>query len=162
MKPPFTCILCPTDLSAAGDRAVDLAYALVGGEGIVHLLHVFEPTYVLSPVDGTPLAAYPYTAAGQVAAEQKVQAHLKRLHPTPDAAGGRGVRTERHVVHDSDPAATIEREAQRLGADLIVMGTHGRTGLGRVLMGSVATAVLKKSRTPVLLFHEEAAPSASE
>jgi nucleotide-binding universal stress UspA family protein len=51
---------------------------------------------------------------------------------------------------EGDPAAEIIRAAQETGAELIVMGTHGRTGLQRLLMGSVAEQVLRKASCPVL------------
>jgi nucleotide-binding universal stress UspA family protein len=147
----YDTILCPTDLSAAGDAAVDFAYDLASENGTVVLLHVCEPSYVVSPLDATYVVSYPTTAEGQEAVENKARQHLRRL--VAATALARGIRTEHVVVHDSNPAVVIEREAQRVAADLIVMGTHGRTGLGRMLMGSVATDVLRKSRVPVLLYH---------
>ncbi len=151
MRTPRT-ILCPTDLSDSGDAAVSLAFSLVAEGGMVVLLHVSEPSYVMSPLDATYVVAYPSTPEGQEALEQKVRQHMRRL--VPDEIVRRDVRTEHLVVHDSNPAVVIEREAARVGADLVVMGTHGRTGIGRMLMGSVATDVLRKSRVPVLLYHE--------
>lgn len=145
-------VLCPTDLSPSGDAAVDVAYSLVEEGGTVVLLHISEPSYVMSPLDATYVVAYPSTPEGQDALEQKVRQHLRRL--VPEETLQRNVRTEHLVVHDSNPALVIEREAERVGADLVVMGTHGRTGIGRMLMGSVATDVLRKSRVPVLLYHE--------
>jgi nucleotide-binding universal stress UspA family protein len=59
------------------------------------------------------------------------------------------VRVERQVG-EGDSAVEILRAAQDLKADLIVMGTHGRTGLGRLLMGSVAEQVVRKAPCPVL------------
>ena len=53
-------------------------------------------------------------------------------------------------VHEGDPATQIVRVAQETRCDLIVLGTHGRTGLGRLLMGSVAEQVLRKAPCPVL------------
>jgi nucleotide-binding universal stress UspA family protein len=50
-----------------------------------------------------------------------------------------------------DPAAEILRTADEFGAELIVMGTHGRSGIGRLLMGSVAEAVLRDAPCPVLI-----------
>ncbi len=55
-----------------------------------------------------------------------------------------------HMLLVGDPATAIAQAAEREGADLIVMGTHGRTGLTRLLMGSVAEAVVRKARCPVL------------
>ena len=152
MKPPYRTILCPTDLSPLGDRAVAVAYALAGPPSVVLLLHVNEPAVVISPIDGTYVQSYGFGVATQEAVEKKVNTHLHRLVP-PDAAT-QGVRTEVHVLHDSSVAAQVVSEAKRLGADVIVMGTHGRTGVGRMLMGSVATDVLRKETSPVILVHD--------
>jgi nucleotide-binding universal stress UspA family protein len=56
----------------------------------------------------------------------------------------------REDVRDGDTAAEILRAATDAGCDLIVMGTHGRTGLGRLLMGSVAEQVVRKAPCPVV------------
>jgi nucleotide-binding universal stress UspA family protein len=56
----------------------------------------------------------------------------------------------RHRLAEGDPAEEILRAAEEEGADLIVMGTHGRGGLSRLLMGSVAEAVMRKALCPVL------------
>jgi len=149
MKPPFAKLLCPTDLSDTGDAAVPVAYTLVADKGTVHLLHVNVPSFVLSPLDGMPVVSVPVTAEGLEALEKRARQRLQRL--APETAVARGVKTEHHVIHDVDPASTIDREARRLGVDAIVIGTHGRTGLGRVLMGSVATDVLKRATMPVVL-----------
>lgn len=55
------------------------------------------------------------------------------------------------LVEVGDPAATIATLAEAEGADLIVMATHGRTGLARLTMGSVATAMLQRAHTPIML-----------
>lgn len=146
-RPPFATILCPTDLSATGDDAAAIAFALAAPGGVVHLLHVWEPAYVLSPLDAAPMVLLPTSPAADDAHEKKVRAHLRRMVPE----GLQGIRHELHVVKDGNPTATIQAEAARLGADVIVLGTHGRTGIGRVLMGSVATDVVKSAKVPVLL-----------
>lgn len=154
MKPPFKNVLCPTDLSPTGDAAVALAFALAGEGGVVHLLHVWEPAYVLSPLDATPVVMLPSSPESDAAHEKKVHHHLRRL--VPESALAHDVRTEITVLRDGDPTGTIRREAERLGAEVIVMGTHGRTGIGRALMGSVATDVLKTAKVPVVLVREPA------
>jgi nucleotide-binding universal stress UspA family protein len=55
-----------------------------------------------------------------------------------------------HFLEEGDPAAVILRVAKTTPCDLIVMGTHGRTGLGRLLMGSVAEEVVRKAPCPVI------------
>lgn len=66
-------------------------------------------------------------------------------------------------VHEGEPAAVIVRVAEETDAQLIAMSTHGRTGLGRLLLGSVADQVLRNSTRPVLLIRpDEAALRAAE
>jgi nucleotide-binding universal stress UspA family protein len=65
------------------------------------------------------------------------------------------VEYEHHLV-TGDPAAAVARLADAEGVDLIVMGTHGRTGLTRLLMGSVAEAVVRRAKCPVLTFKQPA------
>ncbi len=67
-----------------------------------------------------------------------------------------GLACDWEVLHDGRPADGIVRHAADTGANLIAMSTHGRTGLGRVLLGSVATEVVHKAHCPVL-FHRPAA-----
>jgi nucleotide-binding universal stress UspA family protein len=59
------------------------------------------------------------------------------------------VRME-HLLVEGDPVTAILRAAEEVGCDLIVMGTHGRTGLGRLLLGSVAEQVVRRASCPVL------------
>jgi nucleotide-binding universal stress UspA family protein len=152
MKLPAQTILLTTDLSPIGDGAVDMAFTLAGPGATVHLLYVNEPAYVMSPVDATVLYASALTPEERDKVETKVKAHLR--HIVPEEALVRGIRVEHHVVHDSGAAAVIEREAKRLGAEVIVLGTHGRTGLKKALLGSVAQEVMKKSKIPVVLVHD--------
>ncbi|MDQ2669224.1 MAG: universal stress protein, partial [Gemmatimonadota bacterium] len=66
-------------------------------------------------------------------------------------ADARGIRTELHVVRGRDAAAAICAAAERLGVDVVCVGTHGRSGLTEAVMGSVAGAVLRCTRRPVLM-----------
>src|SRR5205814_2627344 len=75
---------------------------------------------------------------------REARQELNRL-AVPDG----NVRAERRF-EEGDAAGTILRVARELPADLIVMGTHGRTGLGRLLMGSVAEQVVRKASCPVM------------
>lgn len=151
---PCDRVLCPTDLSPIGDRAVALAYHLAARGGVVHLMHVQEPTIVPSPLDGTVIQLYYPGEQEMAAVEKKTREHLQRLAPADAAA--RGVRTEIHAINDSSVVGRILGEAVRLKADVVVMGTRGRSGFGRLLLGSVATAVLRDAKVPVVLAHEPA------
>jgi nucleotide-binding universal stress UspA family protein len=88
------------------------------------------------------------------------QEQLDRL-----AAPRDDVRAE-HRLAEGDAAAEIVRVADEIKADLVVMGTHGRTGLGRLLMGSVAEQVVRKAPCPVLTlttpFGASISPAADE
>jgi nucleotide-binding universal stress UspA family protein len=134
----FAEVLTPVDGSRysrhAAAEAVRICAAL-GGELLV-----------LAALDAPPGFAQemPEVAADLVAKLSEVTADVQRL------AKGQGVRCQAAVLHG--PAArVITGEAQRAGASLIVMGSHGRTGLKRLLMGSVTERVLGHAPCPVLV-----------
>jgi len=94
----------------------------------------------------------------QVYAVQEAEAYLDELKTKLEAQGVRGVDV--HVWYG--PAAAAIVDATRLyGADLIVMSTHGRSGLGRVVFGSVAESVLRGTTVPILLVRPSGAPITS-
>lgn len=127
-------VLVPTDLSELANQAIPHAYSVMSSGGIVHLLYVVE---------------------GSLAGERLEQTHqaLRAAIPSTVAedAEGRGMLTQTEVVDGPDPAMAICQAAERLGADLICMASHGRSGMLQTLVGSVAQEVLRKSRRPVLL-----------
>jgi len=84
---------------------------------------------------------------------REARVRLERLPVT-----GENVRAERQLV-EGDPVSEILRVAREMPADLIVMGTHGRTGLERLLMGSVAEEVLRKATCPVLTVKRPPGPA---
>ena len=155
MQVPFRRILCPTDLSETGNRAVPLAIHLAADDGEIHLLHVGEPAFLGNPLYNQFVVGYVPTPEERSAGEARVKEFLHGLEP--DGGLPRGITLHVHVVHAISVSDAIEYEAQRHEVDVIVMGTHGRTGLGRLVMGSVATEVVGKERLPVILVHEDAA-----
>jgi nucleotide-binding universal stress UspA family protein len=70
--------------------------------------------------------------------------------------------TIEHRLLEGDPATVIAETAAETGADLVVMGTHGRTGLTRFVMGSVAEDVLRKAPCPVLTVRDVVRVPAAE
>jgi nucleotide-binding universal stress UspA family protein len=151
MRFPFRTILCPTDLSPVGNSAVRVAYSLADPDTTVHLLYVFEPAERAALAMGRWAPAYLPTEEERKATEEKVREQLARL-----VAPHAGIcRTEVHVVHGFPVADRIEEAAREVGADVVVLGTHGRTGLGRVVLGSVATEVMKRKSLSVLLVHDD-------
>ena len=133
---PIKTILHPTDFSELSDAAFRLACALAqdhGGRLVV--VHVSPPQEAgAEAVPGQPPAGDP----------GGLRQALERLRP-PDP----GLPVE-HRLEQGDAAEAILRLAREYGADLIVMGTHGRTGLRRLLMGSVAEQVMRAAPCPVL------------
>jgi nucleotide-binding universal stress UspA family protein len=133
----------PVDGSATAERAVRHVLALMKGREAmeVHLINVQEK------------ADAPEIRRFMKPAEVK---HMQLEHGAGALQGAKrlldraGVEYEEHVLI-GPPAETIARFARRGRFDKIVMGTHGRTGMSRLLMGSVATKVLHLSTVPVTL-----------
>jgi nucleotide-binding universal stress UspA family protein len=134
---PIHTILHATDFSEHSTCAWQLACALTRDYGSrLIALHV-APRPVLVGAEGA-LPPHPDLHL------EGARTQLERL-----AVPAGNVRAERRL-EEGDPAAQILRVATEVHADLIVMGTHGRTGLSRLVMGSVAEEVVRKSPCPVL------------
>lgn len=129
-------ILHPTDFSERSDYAFRLACSLARDyRGQLVLLHVLTPQ-VVGYGDGV-LPPDP----DFIRSESR---HQLAVLPTPSE-----LLVDRQIV-EGDPVNEILQVADEVGADLIVMGTHGRTGLGRLFMGSVAEQVMRRASCPVL------------
>ena len=166
---PFTHVLVPTDLSVPANHA--LRYALE--EATLHhakvtLLHVLsshEDTdvyYVTGSPESGSQGSFDPVVGGRVGARLPSQPTVVRSDPNEAALTRlqdlmRGVfqGTWDVEVAVGHPADTIVRIAQERGADLIVMGTHGRTGLQHVLLGSVAEKVVRLAPCPVLTVRDK-------
>jgi nucleotide-binding universal stress UspA family protein len=130
-------ILHPTDFSAPSLAAFQVACALARDYGARLVLLTIKPPEVVYG-DGFVLAPDPEPV------RRELFEKLKALGPADPSVH------VQHVVMEGDPAAGIVEKARELACDVIVMGTHGRTGVGRLLLGSVAEAVLRKAPCPVL------------
>jgi nucleotide-binding universal stress UspA family protein len=140
-------ILHPTDFSPNAEYALRLACSLARDyDARLVLLHVSIPPS--GPIEVLP------PNPNESAESQELLLGKLPWPETPDA----GVRVE-HRVAEGQPADEILRLARKVSCDLIVMGTHGRTGLNRLLHGSVAEEVLRKAPCPVLSVHLPAPPS---
>lgn len=134
-------ILHATDFSPASARAFDTACRLAHNKrSRLVLLHVLTPP---SPfTNGRPPSWKELEARARGAA-------VRRLGALVEKARRAGIRAQERVV-EGEPAASILRAARRDGADVIVIGTHGRSPLGRWFMGSVASRLLQTSTCPVM------------
>jgi nucleotide-binding universal stress UspA family protein len=138
-------VLVATDLSDFGNAAIPHAYALARRSGArVEICHVREhalpsPAYVL-PDEAPQLPP---------AERRQLEHRLEAL--VPDEAGEIGIASHVTVIDGGIAPTQILQAAHLLGADAIVIASHGRTGLGRTLLGSVAEAVVHKSDVPVFV-----------
>ena len=142
-------VLAPTDLSAVGAAAIPFAYAVVAPGGCVHLLHVVEPPTVPNPLYAHYSPGRRPTREERARQEADLRARLEAL--VPPSAEGREIRTEIELVEGHEVAELVCRAAERLEVDAICIGSHGRSGLARALMGSVAQSVLRTTRRTVLI-----------
>lgn len=143
----FKNILLATDGSAASEQAVRLAVSLARGEGArLTALYVVDPYPYLGVGQANAAGLEAYMAA---AYEHAAQAHSKVSHLC--AAEGTVVDLQLRRSEDAHAADSIVRTAVEEGADLIVVGSHGRSGIGRLMLGSVAAKVLAQSPLPVLV-----------
>ncbi len=134
-------ILCPTDFSHSSNAALGYASALAAETGAtLFIVHAAEDTQ--SYLGGYGSFAYAEDVPDSL--EQVMRKQLENIKPTRE-----GVRVQRHYLTGAAVSQIVEF-AEREKVDLIVMGTHGRTGLSRMLMGSIAEGVLRKASCPVL------------
>ena len=139
-------ILVPVDGSAPSDRALDSALGLAKATGAkVRLVHIVDPLPPVS-IDGM----YTDVDAFRDAVIASGQAALKRAQRRA-ARSARRVESALLEAVGRDISSAIVAEAKRWRADLIVLGTHGRTGLARLVLGSVAEGVVRQSTAPMLL-----------
>ena len=134
---PFRTILFATDFSAPSNVAFDVGSALARDyKARMIVLHVIEP------------AAAGYSEFNPyIGPEEDKGEAMSKLHAIK--APSSKVTIE-HRLLEGDPATVIAETAAETGADLVVLGTHGRTGLTRLVMGSVAEQVLRRAPCPVL------------
>jgi nucleotide-binding universal stress UspA family protein len=139
-------ILVPLDGSILAESALAPAIALAGQHGAKMLLLRAAEAHALPMAD--PIEA-------QVHAVRAAEEYVAEVRGRVTQAGIAQVDTS---VWYGPPAEAIVEAARFRGADLIVMSSHGRTGLGRLVLGSVAETVLRATRVPILLIRPGDAP----
>jgi len=142
-------VLVATDFSKLADHAVPHAYSLVREGGTVFLIHVTRPMRWPSVLASNVESKTNATRKAHTANLRDASARLQAL--IPDEAGQRGIASEVHVVESTDAAEAIYQAAERFGADVVCLGSHGRSGLSAALVGSVTHAVMEHTLRPVLV-----------
>ncbi|MDE2607299.1 MAG: universal stress protein [Burkholderiales bacterium] len=141
----FQRILLATDGSAASEQAARLAVDLAKAHGAkLTVLYVVDPYPYLGIGESNPLGFQAYMSA---ALQHASEAH----HKVMTLAEKVGVDCQPRVAEDVAAAAGIIQSAKQVDADLVVVGSHGRTGMARLMLGSVATKVVAESPVPVLV-----------
>jgi nucleotide-binding universal stress UspA family protein len=134
-------IVAPVDFSEFSMEAVDVAMDIAGNNQNVHVLHVLPPAepveadMLLSPVDH----------------EIRIRKAMEALESKFSGSRFANLKIE---VLIGDPGHEVTEYAGKIGADLIVIPSHGRTGIKRLLIGSVAERVVRLSHCPVLVLRK--------
>ena len=143
----FKHILLATDGSAASEHAGKLAVGLARTHGAkLTAVYVADPYPYMGVGEVNPVGFQAYMAAAQ---QHAAQAHAQV--ESFCVQGGTPVTLQVRLVEDVAAASGIVQTALAEGADLVVMGSHGRTGIARLMLGSVATKVVAESTVPVLV-----------
>ena len=138
-------ILVPTDFSETSERALDYAIELAEKmNASVTVMHAYE-----IPIVGFPDGALVATAD---VASRIADVSRAALEATAKKRAGRVVKLDT-LLRDGVAYEEIRTVADEIDADLIVIGTHGRRGIARALLGSVAENVIRTTQRPVLTIH---------
>lgn len=146
---PFSKILVPVDFSSHADEAVDAAVDIAQRyEAEIMLVNVFEPIALAFP-EGSGVYASLSTTDFVLDLEQA----LEKKRAQTAAKSGRAIQAVQRTGHPPHEIVDLARSG---GFDLIVMGTHGRTGLSHMLVGSVAERVVRTAPCAVLTVRRSA------
>lgn len=142
MTKAFRIVVCPTDFSDCSQMAIHYALDMVAPSGRVVVCHVVDDVPLTYGYVGLTLP--PTDIRGRIS--EDAEAELRAFIPVLDT----DVTVDTRILHGS-PAAEIVKLAHEEGAELLVMGTHGRTGFQHALLGSVAEKVVRRAPCPVLV-----------
>ncbi len=138
MELKYQKILCPVDFDPNSLAALCAAAEIARENGgTVTLLHVIPP--LIQPM-GMPVETSLYDEQEKVARTRLAEIERDHLAGVPHES----------MTYVGDPAPSILKMQRKLGADLIVIGTHGRRGFSRLFLGSVAEHVIREAPCPVL------------
>ncbi|MGA9524003.1 MAG: universal stress protein [Myxococcaceae bacterium] len=146
--PEIRSVLVATDFSDIANGAIRWAYGLARGGGVVHLVTVHSPALKPGPLVQRDI----FGGAASPADEAEVNALRHKLEALqPASAERRDISTRVHVLTSDAVGPAICQAAERLEVDTVVVGTHGRTGIVRAMLGSVAQDVVSRCARPVMV-----------
>lgn len=139
-------ILVPVDFSPHSAKAVAVAVEFAKAfSAEIHLLHAYSlPVGVVGPYD--------YQIPANILGEMRESA-ARRVDEEAEKVSSQGVKAT-GMITEGVPTQAIVEAAEQIGADLIVMGTRGHTGLKHVVLGSVAERTIRHAPCPVLTVHD--------
>ena len=138
----FHRVMIATDLTAASGPAFRAAVDFAGDGAELTIVHAYQPP-TTTPTDALAPALYEQLDAGLRASAER------RLRPLVEGARRDGVNA-RALVLSGPPSQAIARAAEDNHADILVLGTHGRKGVSRFFLGSVASRVVSMAPCPVM------------
>jgi universal stress protein A len=140
----FQSILVPVDYSDPSRRALELALSLADGAQVT-VVHVWDrPPYV-----GEEVVAHPDGSRRSLSELIRSNAERDMTDFLAQVSTTTGTRLQHHLI-SGDPVSGIIAEASKPSYDLLVVGTHGRTGVTKLLLGSVTERLIRLSPIPVL------------
>jgi len=143
----FQHILVPVDGSATANKAADAAATLASEieakVTVIHVVHTYPYAgFGAGFAEGQSL----YLAAATASANDSIASVRDKMQ-------GKGIAVETRVVESNVVWRGVVETTEAVGADLIVMGTHGRSKIDRLLLGSVTQRVLSHASVPVMVIH---------
>ncbi len=140
----FKKILCPYDFSEYAEEALLYAIKLADEETLISVLNIIQLPYAIDP-NGFP---YFEVTAGEIKSKTEEALHnkidsLKQKHHE--------LKFDFLIEEGNEPAELILKVQRNGGYEIVIMGSHGRKGLGRLLLGSVSESVLREALCPVLI-----------
>jgi len=136
------CVVVPVDFSEESFTAIDVAREFVKTNAGLHLIHVTQP-WSEHAIGGT---------WGKETEEERIQSIRQTIQ---DKLKENDYSDAQIAVHIGSPPVAITDYAKESGAELIVMPSHGRTGIKHFALGSVAERVIRKAHCPVLVLRKE-------
>lgn len=144
-------VLVPVDFSSCSRAALEYAARVAAAsDATLEILHVYEPPHYIGDV----MVQIPERAAVTVQEYIRQQSESLLADLLRSATGLEGLSTTT-TMRPGVPHAAVVEQARASKSDLIVMGTHGRSGLSHLLMGSVAEKVLRQAPCPVVVVRDQ-------